>query len=265
VTRGKIAAAAATVLASGALLFGIAQQQDEPRPIHYPSIADAKATFDGDFDADCRLTDGDGGWDDSVVGTDYPGAADIERTQRVQGKCSGAFWNPGRSGDQTRAELAHRFPDHSDIVYEFAAYVPSTIGLKANLTQHKQGGEGGSCYNGGIGFNTDDPSPDFALRVVSECDNGDETTRWFDLGPIPYDRWQAYRVRLYSATDGFAKVQIDPDAKGPANYTTVVPRTSLDTVSDPDTELKLRAGLYGRTNNGQRILIDAFRAKQLRP
>jgi hypothetical protein len=221
----------------------------------YPSLAEID--FDGDFDPGGELVGGRGGWQQNVVGTDYPGEANIVTNRVAQGSYAGKFTATGSS--RSRAELA-KFATQSDpeVAYEFLTYVPSNAPFIGSIIQHKQGGTAGSCYNGGVSIRDVDTRARLELVVVPDCDNGDETEIRYDLGTFPRDQWFAIKVHEKFANNGSLQAWVDTDGPGPKGYVQRLPTTPEDTVGDPSVGIKFRMGLYGSPPQGTAVWADGF-------
>jgi hypothetical protein len=229
----------------------------------WPSITESQADRDGDFDSGCQLVGSlDGAWNRSVVGTDYPGKAELVRDRVVQGSCAMRTTQVASNLSIGRSELAwNQGAPGAEGVYEFAIYVPSSAGFYSStkdidVTQHKQSGAGSSCYSGGLGL-----SPTgFSITAVHACDgSGGETETEYPLGTWPRDRWWAIRVHFRWSNSGYLQVEVDPDGPGPAGYETRLPRTPTDTVQDSGIGVKVRLGQYGRMTTGSQLWFDGYR------
>jgi hypothetical protein len=221
----------------------------------YPSLAEID--YDGDFDPAGRLVGGPGGWQQNVVGTDHPGEASIATNRVAEGNYAGRFTATG-SG-RSRAELA-RFESRAnpEVTYEFLTYVPSSAPFIGSITQHKMGGAGGSCYNGGLSIRDARLRPHLELVAVGDCDNGDETEIRYDLGTFPRDQWFATKVHEKFANSGSVRAWVDTDGPGPNGYVQRLPTTPEDTVADPNVGVKFRLGLYGDPPQGTSVWADGF-------
>jgi Polysaccharide lyase len=221
----------------------------------YPSLAEID--YDGDFDPAGQLVGGRGGWQQNVVGTDYPGNATIVTNRVAEGNYAGKFTATG-SG-RSRAELA-KFETRSnpEVTYEFLTYVPSSAPFIGSITQHKMGGDGGSCYNGGLSIREADLRPHLELVAVGDCDNGDETEIRYDLGTFPRDQWFATKVHEKFANNGSVRAWVDTDGPGRNGYVQRLPTTPEDTVGDPTVGVKFRMGLYGDPPQGTSVWADGF-------
>lgn len=226
-----------------------------PEANAYPSLAEID--YDGDFDPGGQLVGGPGGWQHNVVGTDYPGEASIVTNRVAQGSYAAKFTATGSS--RSRAELA-KFGGQSnpEVAYEFLTYVPSSAPYIGAITQHKQGGSGGSCYNGGVSISDRFQPAHVELTAVSTCSGGDETKIRYDLGAFPRDQWFATKVHEKFANNGSVQAWVDADGPGPNGYAQRLPKTPEDTVGDPNVGIKFRMGLYGDPPRGTAVWADGF-------
>jgi hypothetical protein len=221
----------------------------------YPSLAEID--YDGDFDPGGHLVGGPGGWQHNVVGTDYPGEASIVMNRVAQGRYAAKFTATGSS--RSRAELAKfEGQPNPEVAYEFLTYVPSSAPFIGSIMQHKMGGGGSSCYNGGLSIRDAYVHPHLELVAVGDCDNGDETKIRYDLGTFPRDQWFAIKVHEKFANNGSVQAWVDTDGPGPKGYVQRLPTTPEDTVADLSVGIKFRLGLYGDPPQGTAFWADGF-------
>jgi hypothetical protein len=246
--RLAIAAAALAVVAGGVLLA-----REAPEPRGYPSVG--QLSFSGTFDPGCQLVGGEGGWSHSYFNDDKPGVGFIEREIVGQGKCAAKFVATGT--DSSRAELGTRtWPTGAVLLFEFLTYVPAEAPYVGYIAQLKQNNN--PCANGGVSISNYNNPAQVELVTRSDCD--EDNDRW-KLGVPPRDQWFATKVKIKIANDGFAKVLIDPDAKGPEGYEVRLPLTQMDTLSG--TQVKPRLGLYGDPPTGTVVFHDGYRLRCL--
>jgi hypothetical protein len=124
--------------------------------------------------------------------------------------------------------------------YEQLFYIPSEANNGPDhgaLSQAKQGGSGGGCFNGGLVL--DNADRHLKWSTVPSCSAG--STKW-DLGPVPTDHWIAVHTVERFSDSGSVQVWLDPDGPGPQGYALKLSKPSLDTLSGSG--VKLRQGLY---------------------
>jgi hypothetical protein len=214
----------------------------------YPSIPDAQADRDGDFDGSCSLFSGDGGWQTNNIGSDYPGNGEIDRSRVAEGNCSAHLW-AGNSG-RHRTEVAFPPISNPDVVFEELFYVASGSGYLGYLNQFKEGGSGGGCSNSGLSNRSGSQ-----LEVTTRASCSAEKRR-IPIGTYPRDRWWAVKIALRHGNNGSIAAWVDPDGPGPAAYQQRLAPTTADTQSG-DSAVKFRQGSYGDQNVN--LWIDGFR------
>jgi hypothetical protein len=204
----------------------------------YPSLT--RVDWSGDFDPGCQLIGGAGGWDQDESGSDHPGTASIDRAQVAEGNCSARYSTPGGSGTG-RAEVQRASMSVPvTLSYEQLLLIPTRANNGPGhgvLSQTKQGGSGGGCFNGGLTLDKDTHRLNFS--TVGSCSAGSNK---HDLGVTPFGRWIAVRVDETFSNSGHVTVRIDPDGQGPAGYAAPALNVATDTLSGDG--LKLRQGLY---------------------
>lgn len=202
----------------------------------FPSISDAEAERDGDFDTGCQLFGGDGGWQTDNIGSDRPGTGAIDRTRVVEGECSAHLSASG----QHRTEVAWSGVEASGgVTWEGAWYVPSSSGYLGFMAQSKQGGSAGGCANGGIS-NREGSQLEVTTRASCSADNTRDP-----IGTYPRDQWFAVRLFWKAGNAGEVAAWVDPDATGPAPYELRLPTVTRDTQTGDQTTVKFRQGSYG--------------------
>ena len=213
----------------------------------YPSITDAQADRDGDFDAGCQLFGGASGWDTDNIGSDRPGNGEIVRGLVGQGDCAAHLWGSGSH----RTETAWSGISDPNAVYEELFYVPSSSGHLGFMNQHKQGGSAGGCANGGIS-NRNGSDLEVTVRASCSADN----VR-FPIGTYPRDQWFAIKVAFRMGDEGEVAAWVDTDGPGPSPYVQRLDPTTADVQTGDSTAVKFRQGSYG--DQTVDFYIDGFR------
>ena len=236
----------------------------------YPSLS--RVDWNGGFDPGCELIGSlPGAWDVNATNADHVGGlTTIERSIVGEGQCAAKFTDAA-STTMVRSELArHATGPDPEFTYEMLVYVPSgqSFPKGSTLTQTKEDGSAGGCYNGGwqIADNTGTTGGRLQLRTVFACTtpqvNGQ---RNFDAGPLPRDRWFALKVHERFSNDprvGFIQAWVDADGTGPGGYAEVVPRTFLDNEDAGGEHVRMRIGSYRQaTSHTTTLYIDGFRLK----
>lgn len=219
----------------------------EALPNAYPSITDAEADRDGDFDSGCQLFGGDGGWQTDNIGSDRNGEGVIDRTRVAEGLCSAHLSGTG----EHRAELAWSGIANPQVLVEQAFYVPSNSGYLGFVNQWKQTSSASGCANGGIS-NRSGSNLEVTVRASCSADN----VR-FDIGTYPRDQWWALRYTFRMGNAGMVAASVDVDAAGPATYVRRLQPTTVDNQTGDSSVVKFRAGSYGDQNVD--LWLDAYR------
>ena len=175
----------------------------------------------------------------------------------AQGRYAGKFTATG--SERSRAELAKlEGQPNAEVAYELLTYVPSSAPFIGSIIQHKIGGGGSSCYNGGLTIPEAEGRAHLKLVAVGDCNDGSETEVRYDLGSFPRDQWFATKVHEKFSNNGSVQAWVDADGPGPEGYVERLPKTPEDTVGDPRVGVKFRIGLYGDPPPGTAVWADGF-------
>jgi hypothetical protein len=200
---------------------------------------------------------GQGGWAVNETGVDYPGTASIVRSPVAEGTCAGKFTVPAGSSSRGRAEVQQPQGSATSIseTWEWLELIPTEANGGPHsgvLMQTKQNHN--PCYNGGLNLNKD--TGHLSFSTVASCSSG---SKKFDLIPPPRGVWFAVKVAETFNDHGAVQVWIDPDGTGPNGYTTVLPKTHVDTATVEPVSLKWRLGLYTNLiSHSETVFTDGF-------